>query len=83
MWYLPSLPFITQPVDKVVEMFNDLWLNIRENKNTMSKWIGKLFEKLERVDDRVDNVELRLQEIKGEIINNYQVIEISFSLEAM
>lgn len=40
-------PFMTQPVDKVVELYNGLFLQVRETKNTLTRWISNIFDKCE------------------------------------
>ena len=60
---------LVKPQDKVVELYNQLWLKIREQKNTLSQWIGNLFDKVEKVEERVDYLEDKLQSLREDIIN--------------
>ena len=57
-----------KPRDTFVEMYNELWLNIREQKNTLSQWINNLFDKVDAVEERVDDIEAQLQSIREDII---------------
>ena len=60
---------MTQPVDRVVELYNTLWLLVREHKNTLTRWMDNLFNKIDAVEERVDDIEAQLQSIKEDIIN--------------
>lgn len=59
---------LVKPIDKCVELYNSLFLTIRENKNTLTKWISNIFDKVEAVEERVDDIEAQLQELKEHLI---------------
>jgi len=61
-------PFMTEPIDRVVELYNSLFLTIRENKNTLTQWISNIFNKVEKVEDRVSDIENQLDEMKRDIL---------------
>ena len=72
---------IVEPKDKVVVLYNELWLNIRETKNTLSKWISNIFDKCEdnlrliahndivigKLGDCYENVENRIDDIESKM----------------
>ena len=80
---------LVKPIDKCVELYNSLFLTIRENKNTLTKWISNIYDKceenvrlivhnekkidkvgdcLEHLEERVDDIEAQLQELKEHLI---------------
>lgn len=61
-------PFTVKPVDKFVELYNGLWLNIRDNKKKLTGWIKELFEKTDDLDERVSDLENQLDSLRNDII---------------
>ncbi len=63
--YSPIVP----PKDKFVELYNGLWLKIREQKNTLSQWISNVFDKVEAVDKKLKKLD-RYVDIELECAND-------------
>ena len=66
---------ITQPIDRVVELYNELWLNIRENKNTLTKWISNIFDKCENVEKDVVKLREDVNDLEDKQTNMEEMIK--------
>ncbi len=56
-----------KPRDTFVEMYNELWLNIREQKNTLSQWISNVFDKVSILKEEVDTLEERVNDNQDDL----------------
>ena len=68
--------FMTQPVDRVVELYNQLWLLVRENKNTLTRWMDNLFNKCEAIEKQISNNQKQISNNGKLIENNEELISI-------
>ena len=59
---------IVPPMNKTVALYNELWFKIREQKNTLSKWISNIFDRVVVVEDRVNDIEILMEDFKNEIM---------------
>ena len=48
---------LVQPRDSFVDMYNQLWLLVRENKNTLTRWMDNLFTKCEATEKKLNRLD--------------------------